>query len=172
MVRKAVFAVLLCVLPLFTAEAGPAANNAQVSSAFGSDCDEMLIKQVDSAKKELVVAIYSFTHQTIARSYARASARGVKVYLKYDEEQADWVGMQAALKILRKAGIKCTPIKMSQKYSGMHHKFTVIDGQKVLTGSFNYSAAGSKRNYENLVLISSKAIATAYKKEFDKIKSR
>ena len=170
--KGVVFAVLLCALPIYMGQAAPDSAITQVECAFGSNCDELLIKHVNGAKKELIVAIYSFTHQNIARAYAKAATRGVKIQLKYDEDQADWVGMQASLKILRKAGIKCTPIKMSEKYSGMHHKFTIVDGQKVLTGSFNYSAAGSQRNYENLVLITSKTIAAEYQKEFDKIKDR
>jgi phosphatidylserine/phosphatidylglycerophosphate/cardiolipin synthase-like enzyme len=165
-------ALLFFTFQAYAGDLKPAEGNTQVKCSFGSDCDELLIEQIKSAKKEMKVAIYSITHRKIAWAFVNAAKKGVKVTVKYDEGQSDWVGMQAALKILRDAKISCTPIKMSKEYSNMHHKFTVIDGVKVLTGSFNYSAAGSKRNYENLVLISSKDIASAYLKEFKAIKSR
>ncbi len=167
-----ILAVLFCAFQLNAGEVAEAEGKAYVKCAFGSDCDELIIEQIDAAERELKVAIYSVTHQKIARAFVKAARRGVKVTVKYDVGQSDWIGMQTALKILRDAKIPCAPIKMSEKYAHMHHKFTVIDGSKVLTGSFNYSAAGSTRNYENLNLISSKAIAAAYLKEFAAIKNR
>ena len=167
-----ILAVVLCVFQLNAAEPSGKSVAAQVKWAFGSDCDELLIDQIDGAKSELTVAIYSITHRDISKAFARAAKRGVSVKIKYDEEQSDWVGMQAALKILRDAKIPCEPIKMSDKHSHMHHKFTVIDNKIVMTGSFNYSVAGAKRNYENLIVISSRAAAASYKKEFEAIKSR
>lgn len=167
-----IFTVLFCASALIAGEPDISEGKAYVKCAFGSDCDELIIEQIDAARQEVKVAIYSVTHQKIARAFAKAAQRGVNVTVKYDEGQADWVGMQAALKILRDAKIPCDAIKMSDEYAHMHHKFTVIDGVKVLTGSFNYSAAGAVRNYENLNLISSKAIAAAYLKEFAAIKDR
>ena len=164
--------VLFFAFGVHAAEVAESSGSGHIKAVFGKGCDEMLIEEIGSAKSDIVVAIYSFTHQRIARAFAKAASRGVEVRLKYDETQADWQGMKEALKILEEAGIKPEPVKMTKEYSGMHHKFTVIDGQKVLTGSFNYTAAGDQLNYENLVLISSKPIAEAYNKEFQAIQSR
>lgn len=57
----------------------------------------------------------------------------------------------------------------------MHHKFLVIDGQKVITGSGNLTLSGlhgdmgvpsSFGNVENLVVVNSPALATVYTQEF------
>jgi len=167
-----IFVLFLCNFAALAGNTDGASGGGRIKSAFGSNCDELLIEQINGAETEILVAIYSFTHQRIARALAEASKRGATVKVKYDEGQADWIGMKEALKILKDAGIDCKAIKMSEEHAGMHHKFTVIDGSKVLTGSFNYTSAGDKRNYENLVLISSKPIAEAYKKEFESIRSR
>ena len=61
---------------------------------------------------------------------------------------------------------------MSGKYAKMHNKFTVIDGKRVLTGSYNYTTSASTWSYENLVLLDSAEIADAFAAEFKKIISK
>jgi len=51
----------------------------------------------------------------------------------------------------------------------MHHKFMVIDGKIVVTGSYNWSYGAEERNDENLVVISSPDIAKLYEAEFNRI---
>ncbi len=167
-----VITALFLVFSAFSGEPEAVSGKGHIRSAFGSACDEMLIEQIDGAQREILVAIYSFTNQRIARTFVKAYKRGVPVRVKYDEGQSGWIGMKQAIKILKDAGIKCEAIKMTGEHAGMHHKFTVIDGKRVLTGSFNYTTMADRNNYENLVLISSETIAAAYKREFEAIKSR
>jgi phosphatidylserine/phosphatidylglycerophosphate/cardiolipin synthase-like enzyme len=51
----------------------------------------------------------------------------------------------------------------------MHHKVFIIDGQIVVTGSYNFSRSAEERNDENLLVIHNAAIASLYQDEFDKI---
>jgi phosphatidylserine/phosphatidylglycerophosphate/cardiolipin synthase-like enzyme len=51
----------------------------------------------------------------------------------------------------------------------MHHKFMVVDGGIVVTGSYNWSHAAEERNDENLIVILNPDIATLYEAEFDRI---
>lgn len=172
LLAAAPLALFLLIPNAYPKDSHTAAASAYVSCVFGSACDELLIEQLNAAKESISTAIYSLTHFRITRAFTDASARGVKISIKYDSKQSDWPGMQEALKTLKAAGINCVPVKMKEENAGMHHKFTIIDNSRVLTGSFNYSAAGATINYENLVLISSKPIAEAFQKEFDSIKSR
>jgi phosphatidylserine/phosphatidylglycerophosphate/cardiolipin synthase-like enzyme len=41
------------------------------------------------------------------------------------------------------------PMRLNGRYAIHHHKFMVIDGKHVETGSFNYSAAAADKNAEN-----------------------
>ena len=51
----------------------------------------------------------------------------------------------------------------------MNHRFAILDGNRVLMGSFDWSEPSLKWNYENfLVLYESEAVA-AYQKEFDRL---
>jgi len=51
----------------------------------------------------------------------------------------------------------------------MHHKFFVVDGQIVVTGSFNFSNAAEEANNENVLIIHNPDIAAQYAQEFFKV---
>jgi len=49
----------------------------------------------------------------------------------------------------------------------LHHKFIVVDGERVLTGSYNWSRNAYEDNWENAVLVTSKAVAESFQLEFE-----
>ena len=166
----AAFAALLLVLAFSLSAAG---DRAPVEAAFGDDCEALLVREIGRAEKDIVVAIYSITRRNITAALAEAVERGVKVRLKYDAgSAADTDDMKSAIRYLRKQGVKCEAIAMSDAYGKMHHKFTVIDGKRVLTGSYNYTSSATSANDENIVLIESPDIAKEFSTEFERIKSK
>jgi len=51
----------------------------------------------------------------------------------------------------------------------LHHKFGVIDGKTVLTGSHNWSEAANHGNDETLLAIDSPVIGAHFDREFDRL---
>jgi phosphatidylserine/phosphatidylglycerophosphate/cardiolipin synthase-like enzyme len=51
----------------------------------------------------------------------------------------------------------------------LHHKFAVIDGEKVITGSFNWSPSAAHQNDETLLLIDSPLLARHFGAEMDRL---
>ena len=151
-------------------EDSPSATS-QVQVAFGRDCEGLLVSQLNQGTNSIRVAIYSMTRRSIRDALVRAAKRGATVTVKYDKESSEWPGMKQAIGYMRKRDVKCLPIERSGKYAKMHHKFAIIDGARVLTGSFNYSTTASQSNDENLVLLDSMDVAAAFLAEFDRIKS-
>jgi phosphatidylserine/phosphatidylglycerophosphate/cardiolipin synthase-like enzyme len=128
------------------------------------DCSDKLIKKIDYSSKTLYIAIYSFTHDGISDAVLRAKKRGVDVRVIFDYDQSknqssdDEKLIEAGVVVARKNG------------SGyMHNKFTIIDGNLVATGSFNYSQNADTKNDENLIFIASEEVAQQFKTDFDKI---
>ena len=166
------FAVITSFLILMqTAFAGEGAQ-ATVKTVFGEDCETVVIKEVAEARKEILVAIYSLTRRNINSALVRAVKRGVSVTVKYDMRQEELEAMKEAISYLKKHGIQCVPVKMSNEHAAMHHKFMVIDRKRVLTGSYNFTVPATELNYENLVVIGSSETAEAFAKEFERIKDR
>lgn len=48
-------------------------------------------------------------------------------------------------------------------------QFAVVDHGITLTGSFNLTAAASTHNFENVLIVSSSSVASAYASEFDSL---
>jgi phosphatidylserine/phosphatidylglycerophosphate/cardiolipin synthase-like enzyme len=149
-----------------------AAARAKVTTAFGPDCETLLIREIDRAKRDVRVAIFTFTRRRVSRALADAAERGVTVRVKYDAANARWRGMKAVVGYLRGRGIDCTAVGTADKEAKMHHKFAVIDGVRVLTGSYNFTTAATRHNDENLVLIESAAAANAFLAEFERLGRR
>lgn len=51
----------------------------------------------------------------------------------------------------------------------MHNKYCIIDGARIVTGSFNPTAA-AKNDYNNMIMINSTALASFYSSDFEKLK--
>jgi phosphatidylserine/phosphatidylglycerophosphate/cardiolipin synthase-like enzyme len=68
---------------------------------------------------------------------------------------------------IAQAGI---PVRIDYRYAIMHHKFVVVDGVTVETGSFNLTAAAESSNAENvLVLRDYPQVAGEYEAEWEKL---
>ncbi|BAT71926.1 phospholipase D/Transphosphatidylase [Thermosulfidibacter takaii ABI70S6] len=134
-------------------------------------CTDAVIYEIDKAKQTIDVAMYAFTSRPIAQALVRAFKRGVRVRVVMDKKFAQG-SRYAKYEYLKRKGI---PVKLVSPPPGprgrvglMHHKFAVIDGKVLLTGSFNWTASAEKLNYENLLVFYSQRIAALYEKEFKK----
>ncbi len=61
----------------------------EVSTFFNRDCEKAIINKISEAKKEIRVAIYSFTRFSIARALIKAQQSGIKVEVITDAKQAN-----------------------------------------------------------------------------------
>lgn len=53
----------------------------------------------------------------------------------------------------------------------MHHKFLIIDKQKVITGSYNWTYNAEYRNSENITISSDNSTVENFENEFEKLKA-
>jgi len=58
------------------------------------------------------------------------------------------------------------PVRIDPKHAIAHNKIMVIDGEIVLTGSFNFSKAAEESNAENLLVIRDKILAERFTKNW------
>jgi len=153
--------------------AGGRGGPTRVRTGFSSECERLLIRAIQRARQEVLVAIYTITRPQIEQALSTAARRGVKVQVKYDAKQARQIdSMQTIINRLRTAGVELVPIDMSGRYASMHHKFTVIDQEAVFTGSYNYTITATTTSYENCVLIESADVARDFQREFKQVRSR
>ena len=66
----------------------------------------------------------------------------------------------------RSAGIT---VRLDANPNQMHDKVMIIDGQIVVSGSFNYTYSAERYNDENLLVLYNQQIAEQYLAEFERI---
>ena len=62
------------------------------------------------------------------------------------------------------------PVGVSTQVRHLHLKFAVIDSRYVVTGSFNWTESGERRNRENLVILDCPEMAQAFSAEWESIR--
>lgn len=112
------------------------------------NCTNQIIYAIDGAKKSVLVQAYTFTSKPIAQSLIRAKKRGVDIKVILDESQ-----VRSKYSVINELFGQKIPIYIDYKPAISHSKIMIIDNQKIITGSFNFSNAAQKKNAENLLVI-------------------
>jgi phosphatidylserine/phosphatidylglycerophosphate/cardiolipin synthase-like enzyme len=153
--------LLLLFLPSCQAQEPPKAPQSlppiEVYFSPKGGCTEAVVKELNAAKDSVLVQAYSFTSVPIAKALVDAHKRGVKIQVILDKSQR--TEKYSSADFVQHAGI---PIRIDDKHAIAHNKVMVIDGQIVITGSFNFTKAAEESNAENLLVIRDKEIADKY----------
>ncbi|MHB9108567.1 MAG: phospholipase D-like domain-containing protein [Armatimonadota bacterium] len=120
-------------------------------------CTASVVQQLDGAMASVLVQAYSFTSAPIAKALTDAHKRGVDVRVILDKSN-DTAQYSAATFLLH-AGI---PTFIDAEHAIAHNKVMVIDGETVITGSFNFTKAAEEGNAENLLVLQSAELAARY----------
>lgn len=134
-------------------------NENQIELCFTppSGCGTLIAQEIARAKDSVYVQAYGLTSGIIVNQLIQAKNRGVKVQVLLDKSNVsdkwskmmDLVNANVSVRIDKVSGIA-------------HNKVIIIDGQKVITGSFNFTNAADKRNAENVIIINNKSVAKEY----------
>jgi len=156
-------------LPNITDEKSEAMFGKSIEIYFspGPEPERALIRLMDRAQEAIRIALYYFTDRDLAQALVRAFQRGVKVQVLLDEEQR--AAKYSKSRYLAGKGIEV------RYYGGegiFHHKFMVVDGLVVATGSYNWMASAGERNEENLIVIHDPQTARLYEREWQRLWER
>ncbi len=135
-------------------------------------CSAHILREIEMAKEELLVAVYAFTSDDLAGALVQAKKRGVVVQVVIDREfdrandNSKGKFLDAQKIPLRR--VSAAPTQRVKKEPGlMHQKFAVIDRRIVFTGSYNWTRSADNRNDENLLIFRDAGpLAEAYRQAF------
>ena len=145
------------VLALFLSVTVATGTDIQVFFSPHGGCTEAVVKNLQSATNTILVQAYSFTSAPIAKALVDAHRRGVNVTVILDRSQRTERYSEADFFL--HADI---PTFIDARHNIAHNKIMVIDGHKILTGSFNFTKAAESENAENLLVIDDAALAARY----------
>jgi phosphatidylserine/phosphatidylglycerophosphate/cardiolipin synthase-like enzyme len=121
-----------------------------------------LVDLVNEADKSVYFLAFSFTSDDLATAISAANDRGVLIHGVMDASQA--AGNQGGeYEALLARGIN---VRLDGEGGSMHHKVLIIDGEIVVTGSYNFSASAEEHNDENTLVIHDPVLAELYMDEF------
>jgi len=128
---------------------------------------EALEEVLSAARGSIMAALYRLANPRLVAALGAARQRGVSIRLclnfndHYEENRAAQTALrEQSIPFRLLGGRKGT-------HSKMHHKFAVIDGGIVAMGSYNWTVESEQGNYENLLLLRSPLVASAYSEEFE-----
>lgn len=136
------------------------ANSVEVGFSPDAGAEALVLKLIDSSRKSIRLAAYSFTSKPVIQALISAKRRGVDVQCILDDSNTKTDTGEAAANLLINAGIG---VHIDSQHAIQHNKFIVVDGQSVETGSFNYSKAAANSNAENVIVLwGNSEVAKAY----------
>jgi NADH:ubiquinone oxidoreductase subunit 3 (subunit A) len=129
---------------------------------------ERIVKELQGAKQEILVASAWFTDGELLELLTQKSKAGVKVEViiadNKDNQKLDF-------KHLVNAGGKVYKIK-STGFGIMHQKFCVTDKNVVLHGSYNWTINAKKNNHESIIATNHKSTVDSFISNFENIKQK
>lgn len=147
-----------------TANTPTAATSAPVQVKFGSEDKlyDTVTTELKAAKSSVHMVMFSINQTGLIAELIAAKTRGVHVVVVLDKVQAE---SSIEDEKLDAAGVHV--LRYENKRGGsanlglveVHNKLCVIDGKKVLMGSYNWTNLASFYNDENMVLLTSRLLA-------------
>ena len=127
-----------------------------------------LARLIKAAKKEIAVAAYAFSSKYLGQALSGALKRGIKIRVLLDGDNArksysidEWL-----------AGEEIDVRLIEIKRGSLHHKFMLMDGKILITGSYNFTNESEFRNHEAAIFTNHKGLIQAFTTEFDRLWSQ
>jgi phosphatidylserine/phosphatidylglycerophosphate/cardiolipin synthase-like enzyme len=163
----------ICVVLLVSLLRGSTASAAdgfdcRVSPKFSSRDSllEAVSESLRQAKQQVTLALYGFNNNDLAEELVKLAKKGVVVRVKIDTAKGAEKKTSALIGRLKSGGVEVRTVAPGGRN---HNKFAVIDGTRVLTGSYNWTAK-AESNWENLLILDCAELAKSYESEWEKIR--
>lgn len=143
------------------------ARNEQAGRQDPQNPDKIFVELLQRAQKSLDLAIYDITEPSIINALIQAHQRGVRVRIITDSDSLN-PGRHSTghIQAMVEAGI---PMRGDNRTALMHHKFMIMDGNEVITGSLNLTHSSLYRDNNNSLKIASPQLAANYQAEFNRM---
>ncbi len=133
----------------------------QVLFAPEDDVADHLIPLIEGAQSSIRFMAFSFTHDGLGEAVLARAQAGVDVAGIFETR-----GSETEYSELGRLFCAGVPVRQDGNPRTFHHKVFIIDGQTVVTGSFNFSNNANRDNDENVIVIANEDIAARYLEEF------
>jgi phosphatidylserine/phosphatidylglycerophosphate/cardiolipin synthase-like enzyme len=169
-----VLGLALASLAPWSAPPAPPVRTVDVYFSPSGGAQEAILAELRQARTSIDVAMFTFTNSALADELVLRAMNGIAVRVLLDANEAksrhskarDLVKGDSKVQVARTSP---PPIAedITDDPAHFHHKFCVIDGKKVLAGSYNWTRGAEMRNHEDLLVIDMRPVARDYQVRFD-----
>ena len=147
-------------------EVGQSAHPVLAEAYFspGDDCPRAIARLLANTSKTADICVFTITDDRLADAILDAHRRGVAVRIIADDAKAEDLGSDVGR--FEEAGI---PTRVDRSPFHMHHKFAILDGATLLTGSYNWTRGAARDNEENLIVTTDPRLLAPFAGTFDRL---
>lgn len=124
--------------------------------------EAQIVSEIGQARRTIDFMAFSFTSEPIAQAVAERLTQRVRVRGLFEARNAG--ARYCRDDFLASHGAE---IHVDTNPYSMHHKVFILDGETVITGSYNFSKNAAEKNDENVIIIHDARIAQSYTLEFE-----
>lgn len=130
----------------------------------GPNCRIAIEQAMETALSELLICVFTISDDRLSDAIMAAHRSGLTVRVISDNDKMHDRGSD--VEHLSQAGVD---VRIDCSPEHMHHKFMVIDGHTVMTGSYNWTRSAETRNEENIIAVDDPLLAHRFSEEFERI---
>jgi len=145
-----------------------ASKDCQVDARFSSQgsVGKAVTEAIRETKERLTIALYGFDNTQLGDELLKLAKKNVTVRLKVDTARSASKKIVALIEQLKAGGVQVQSVAPNGRN---HNKFAIIDGKRILTGSYNWTLK-SENNWENLLILDCPDLAKSYEAEWERIR--
>ncbi len=124
-----------------------------------SDLERRVLEVLSEARRSVDIAMFAFSDMNVFALLKYLSSKGVRIRMVLD----DWC--------LENRSVARFPMDQFEVVflKDVHHKFAIVDGEILITGSANMSESGYHRNFEVLFVSDYEDLVGRYEEYFESI---
>lgn len=130
----------------------------------GDDCLNHILELIDGCENSLDICVFTISDDRIKNALLNAHVENVAIRVISDNDKLKDEGSD--IKELSQRGIA---VKIDTTPYHMHHKFMIVDGKILLTGSYNWTRSAARFNQENVLSMQDADVISSFQEHFDEL---
>jgi phosphatidylserine/phosphatidylglycerophosphate/cardiolipin synthase-like enzyme len=157
---------------LVAASPAVASTSVEIHYAPGENLERIDVDVIDNAERSIDMAAYVLSDDSVIEALRDAADRGVTIRLYLDKGEYSQHGPRNGGPIGELLSFPNVFARVKGRGVLMHLKAYAVDGQRLRTGSGNFSHAGLEFQDNDLILVDDPAAVARFEANFEAIWSR
>ena len=149
-----------------------AASSVEIHYAPHEDLERIDVEVIDNAERSIDMAAYVLSDPFVIEALADAADRGVRIRIYLDKSQYSQHGPRNGGPIGELLAFPNVFARVKGRGVLMHLKAYAVDGERLRTGSGNFSHSGLEFQDNDLILVDDPPTIAKFEANFDAIWSR